>query len=470
MIQLACQRALWLTALVCLPAGALMLDDPFDTARGVSPHYSVAKDQIATAEPACQFDAPGDPLEMQEAVARALCHDPETRKAWALALSRAAETGQALGSYLPQLSSTLDYTRNEQDYERSLGTTLSTTTRGYSLRLNWLLLDLGRRNARLLQARALLDAANANHDGVLQQTFLAVLQTYFDSQRAYASWRAASDAEKFARFALEAATARHHSGVASLADKLMAASAASRATAERIQAEHTWRKSQGTLAARLGLSPDTVLNLPDADRNGLKHDAIPTYEELSNDTINQHPTVRAAAAEVIAAEQRVRFARAEHRPALAMNGQYVHSPAPSNTAISPDSVSSIGVQLSIPLFQGFEPHYKVRNALAELEARRAALEAARRQVRLGIWTAYQDWLAARKNRIEVETLSSSVEKTLRATEARYRAGIVGISEWLDAQRTQAETQRLRVDAEANWRTARIALAASMGQIGTWIFQ
>lgn len=465
-----CQRALWLVALVWLPAGAAVFDDPFDTASGVSQHHSVARGQAATADLVCRFDAPGDPLEMNEAVARALCHNPETREAWAQAQVRAAEVGQARGGYLPQLTSTLDYTRTEQDYQRSLGTEFSTTTRGYSVRLNWLLLDLGRRGARLDQARALLDAANANHDGVLQQAFLDALQTYFGSLRAHAGWRATQDAEELARFAHEAATARHDAGAASLADKLMAATATSRATAERIQAERAWRKSQGMLAARLGLPPDTALNLPDLAGLGLKHDAIPAYDQLPEDTIDRHPAVAAAAADVAAAEQRIRLARAEGRPALALNGQYVRSPAPDSTVISPDSVAAIGVQLSIPLFQGFEPHYKVRGAEAELEARRAALAAARRQVRLGIWTAYQDWQAARDNRVAVDMLSSSVEQTLRVTEGRYRAGIVGIGEWLDAQRIQAETQRLQVDAEADWRAARIGLAASMGQLGAWILQ
>lgn len=469
--RLGCACALGLAALAALPAAAAFLDDPFDTADGVSQHHSVARGQAVAPELACRFDAPpGNPLGMAEAVARALCHDPEARQAWARAQARAAEVGQAQGEYLPQLSSTLDYTRTEQDYGRSLGTEFSTTTRGYSLRLNWLLLDLGRRGARLDQARALLDAANAGHDGALQQAFLDALQTYFDSLRAHAGWRAAKDAEGLAEFAHEVAVARHDAGAASLADRLLAATAVSRASAERIQAERAWRKSQGVLAAALGLPPETVLRLPDLAELNLRHDPLPAYEQLPADTVDRHPAVAAAIADVDAAEQRIRLAKAEGRPALALNGQFVRSPPPDSSIVSPDSVAAIGVQVSIPLFQGFGPHYKARGAGAELDARRAALSAARRQVRLGIWSAYQDWQAARENRTAVEALSASVVETLRVTEGRYRAGIVDIGEWLDAQRIQAETQRLRVDAEADWRAARIRLAASMGRLGAWILE
>ncbi|MCA1977840.1 MAG: TolC family protein [Thiobacillus sp.] len=407
---------------------------------------------------------------MLEALTRALCHHPEAQRSWRQAQMRAAEIGLAKGAYLPQFSSTLDYARTEQDYQRSLGTEFSATTRGYSIRMNWLLLDMGRRGARLEQARALLDAANAGHDRALQDAMLDFLQAYLDSARMHAGWRASREAERLAVLALETATALHEAGVTALTDKLMAEAAASRATAERVQAERAWRKARGRLALTLGLSPETELQLPDLADLNLRHDSVPTYDQLSDDMLDRHPAVTAAMAEVSAAEQRLRLVKAEARPALTLNGQYVRSPPPNSSVLSPDNVVSIGVQLSVPLFQGFEPHYRARAADAELESQRVALAAVRRQVRQELWAAYQDWTAARDNRLAVLALAGSVKQTLHVTEGRYREGVVGITDWLEAQRIQAETERLKVDAETDWHAARVRLAASMGQLGLWILQ
>ncbi|MDE9379179.1 TolC family protein, partial [Pseudomonas aeruginosa] len=50
---------------------------------------------------------------------------------------------------------------------------------------------------------------------------------------------------------------------------------------------------------------------------------------------------------------------------------------------------SIGLQLNIPLFEGFERTYQVRNALARREASEAELADTEQQVSLEVWNNYQ---------------------------------------------------------------------------------
>ncbi|MDU0780272.1 TolC family protein, partial [Pseudomonas aeruginosa] len=50
---------------------------------------------------------------------------------------------------------------------------------------------------------------------------------------------------------------------------------------------------------------------------------------------------------------------------------------------------SIGLQLNIPLFEGFERTYQVRNALALREASEAELADTEQQVSLEVWNNYQ---------------------------------------------------------------------------------
>ncbi|WP_333840741.1 TolC family protein [Pelomicrobium sp.] len=463
--------SLWMGTAAPLSAAASELYELFGTSIRVGAHYPASREGYLDNGVACRFDAPHHPIGITEAVTRALCHSPKVRAARARVLLRAAEIGQTLSAYLPRVTATVDNRRTEQDFQHSLGTKFSTTTHGYSLRFDWLLLDLGHRSAKLNQARALHEAANADYNNVLQQTILDVLKFYFDSIRAYASWNASRKSEELAKLTLETATARHQAGNVSLTDKLKAMNALSHANAERIEAEREWRKSQGALATELGLPPSTDLKLPDIDEISLRGNPIPKYEDLSvDDLVDQHPVVIAAAAEVAAAKQRIRLVRAEGMPALTLSGQYIRSPAPDSIVISPDNIVSIGIQLNIPLFHGFEPHYKTRGAEAELEARRALLEEIRYKIRLDIWRAYQDWLAAEENKTKIEALLDNVNQTLHITKGRYLAGIVDISEWLDAQKVKTETERARINAEVHRHMTRITLSASAGNLKNWILQ
>ncbi|AOT38785.1 hypothetical protein BHE76_16625 [Pseudomonas aeruginosa] len=59
----------------------------------------------------CRGGPPPTELSLEEAIERILCHDPQTRLAWANAKAQAAQVGIGKSAYLPRLDGRLDASR-----------------------------------------------------------------------------------------------------------------------------------------------------------------------------------------------------------------------------------------------------------------------------------------------------------------------------------------------------------------------
>lgn len=151
----------------------------------------------------CRGGPPPAELSLEEAIERILCHDPQTRLAWANAKAQAAQVGLGKAAYLPRLDGRLDASRSDSDLDYREAPYPSTDShrrqRGASLGLSWVLFDFGRRSAALRNAQQLLLAANASQNATLQNTFALAAQAYYDAlaaQRSLAASRQVAEDRK----------------------------------------------------------------------------------------------------------------------------------------------------------------------------------------------------------------------------------------------------------------------------------
>jgi len=427
----------------------------------------------------CAFDELSGTLQLPEAIERALCQSPDSRAAWAQARIQAAQLGIARSAYLPNLSANVGYLAQttSNTYEKPydvLDAKTQPRTRTANLKLSWTIADTGLRKANVEQAAALLDAANASHDRTIQRTLLETAQRYFDAQTALAVLRASEEAERSAQKNLDATTAKHAAGAGALTDKLQAAVALSDARLKRVSAQGELENATGSLATSIGLSPKTRLLLPERDQTLPEARFGMSIDDLFDQAGNHHPSLRAARAELNAAMARVRAVRAEGRPVLGFSAeaserrQDKHIPIsgyPATGAVFRDNV--VGMQLSIPLFEGFGRGYKVRAANSQVEQLQAELGKIEQQVMLDVWKNYQA-LNTRKAHIEAaQTLLESARRSYEVAEGRFRAGVGSILELLGAQSAVANAEQRRIEALSGWLSARLQLAASIGKLGVW---
>lgn len=432
--------------------------DPFDTnaLHAAGPGDSVGGNLKAT----CRTNAGNAPLTLTEVIDQALCNNPQTRLAWANARAQAALVGVAESAYLPTLSATAGRSRNTIDSGSSI--TYDQTT--MALSASYLLYDFGGRAATLDNARQLMAALAATQDATLQSVFFDVVQAYFQRFAAEAAVGAARESEHASRESLKAAEARYRIGTGTPADRLQAQTAASQTTLTRIQAEGNARTALGILANAMGLdAQDAPALAPPAD-------AVPdpAFERNLGELIaaakRARPDLIAAEAQVKAAQAGIDAARATGMPSISLSAGNSYNDSDLNLAGTTRG-TSIGIALSIPLFSGFNTTYRVRSAEAQLEARTAQREQLAKQVSLDVWRSYHALTTSIESVRASADLVASAQASEKVATGRYKAGVGGILELLNAQSALAGARQQRIQALYNWRIAKAALAQSMGQIG-----
>lgn len=427
---------------------------------------------------ACTFPEVGSPLPLAEAVERSLCNNPQTRQAWVRIKVQAEGVGVRKAAYLPTLTGTVQKARDQSSTSVDGHPELNSDNRSSavtgSVSLSWVLYDFGGREAALQNAVALLAAAQANHQAVLQAVFTTTSKDYYAAQAAQGVFETSIDIEGSARGSFDAASGRVGKGVAPISDQLQAQTALAQATYNRAKARGDWQTALGVLATDLGLRPDQGLRLP-AVEDGVKPDAEFTEStaELMTQAQREHPSVLQAQAELRAAEASVEQTKAQGLPSVSLVARSSRNNQPISPFLGQPLYSAsgrdltLGVEVNIPLFEGFARNYQIREARAQAELQGVAVDQAKSQVALDVWTSYQALQSATQNVGNSAQLLDIAEASEAASRDRYVAGVGSILEFLNAQSAFATARRQRLQALTDWRAARLQLAGRLGRLGMW---
>ncbi|WP_036307616.1 TolC family protein [Methylophilus sp. 5] len=476
-----CWRVCWaLSAALPASASALQLTDFTEFQGRVA--GSPAKEMLvapASAELApCAAGLPQRPLTLLDVVEQALCNSPRTMEAWSIAKGQAAQVAVQKSNYLPRVNVSAGAAKVRNHVENSLFSSLdqdnNITNHTASLRMSWLLADLGQRSAKLGQAQALLNAANATHDAVLQEVFIAAAQAYFDNLTTQATLTAFEYAESLAKESLAAATAKFKAGVGLLTDQLQAQTAYAQARLDRIKAEGELKNAHGTLCSAMGLIANTPFTLLQRNQSLAQVDFVHRVDELIQQALEAHPAILAAKAKVTAAEENIKAVKAEGLPTLNLNTELSRNDQmgyqqlanfPASNVYS--TTATVGLQLNMPLFEGFSRSYQVQSAEAERQTRTAELNRIMQQVSLEVWRSYHSLLSERENLRATEELVRNSQEAFNVAQGRYHAGVGNIIELLNVQNALSSARQQQIKSLAALRAARLKLAASMGNVGLW---
>lgn len=471
------RRKLLALLFAALPLGA-QGQDPVDRILGLF------DDPLQTSPVSNDIFLPGDdapvpcpakkdfsrPLALSEAADLALCNNPQIRSAWAEIRIQSAAKGEARAAYFPVISGSFNRMNDRTRYPGSniQPTNLSSNTT-YGL-LSWRIFDFGARDANLQAADELLAAALDNRDAALQRILSAVVEAYFDAQTAKAVSRAKEKNEDIARSTLDAAKRRETKGVGSRSDTLQAATALAKAILERNRAKGAYRKTLSVLAYQMGAPADVTIILAEdlADHASENVEELKHWLEIA---ILHHPGIAAARAQLAAAEQKVVSVRSEGMPTIDFTGNYYRNGRP-NQGLTPAHTeeSTLGITITIPLFDGFSRTYKVKGAQAQKEQREADLRDAKNRIVLEVVKSYADASTALSDLDASESFLSAAQESLDGMQRRFDRGAADILELLSAQAALADAEQERVRSLAEWRSARFRLLASSGLLGRRSFQ
>jgi outer membrane protein TolC len=406
---------------------------------------------------------PARELSLADAIDLALCRNPATRSAWASAHQQAAALGSAEGGWLPSVSASGAESRAFGEHTDATGNVVSTpqNTRDAALNLSWTLYDFGARDGRITSARHLLDAAAATASSVSQQTILNVVQSYYGVVAGDAGLIAAKTTEEADSRSLDVARTLRQGGAGTKADVLQAETALDQAVLVRVQAEAAEKNARGALAVTLGLPADQKL--------ALAPEPVPTeaptltarMSDLMAEAMRQRPDLAAALAQRDSAEANIAVARAAGRPSISVSaGRNLID----TTGIPHQNYTIIGVNVTVPIFTGFDADYGVRQAQAAFEASEANADQVRLGVSLGVWNAYNALDSANRQLAVTSGLTQTAEENEQVALGRYQAGVGSIVDVLTAQTAAALARQTRISAELGWQVARAQLTLAVGRL------
>lgn len=307
-------------------------------------------------------------------------------------------------------------------------------------------------DATIEQADLSLDVARAQLRSAEQDLIVQVAQAYFDVLAARDTLAALQANQKAISEQLASARRNFEVGTATITDTREAQARYDLSTAQVLAAENDLRVKQAALDQRVGrpgVNPNPLaasVSLPQPPNE------IDTW---LRDAEKESPAVSQARTAYEIARLETEKARAGHLPTVALTGSYGKSYVSANTRItdvttgasrelSPSGTrtdASIGLAVTVPLYQGGAIQNRVRETVQLEEKAREDLENARRTVALTTRQAFFGVQSLRAQVSAYEAAETSSKLALEATQLGYKVGVRVNLDVLNAQAQLTTTQQ-----------------------------
>src|SRR4051812_16619760 len=419
--------------------------------------------------------APAQPtlmLSLDEAISRAIGQSHLIEETRARGDAAAAVTGQRHAALLPQVVAQAGYTRTNHVDQFGINgagdrflVIYPDIPNNYRTRLDlqWPVFTAGRLNS--LEAAARLDQAAAARD-----VDTTTVDVRLDTTRAFWAVIVATESQRVLDEAL-AQTAEHvrdvrnrfQAGFLPPNDVLTAEAQEARERVLSIQARASREVAEADLARRIGVAPGTRI-MPVAT---LEPPTVTTpLDALVAEARQRRPERQALDQRIAAAEQRQRAAEAGMYPTIAVGGGVDYArPNPKifpRTGIWQDAWDA-SVNVNWPLFDGGRTRSETAEAAAGVRALRARLAELDSLIALDIRQRLSELEASRAALDAAEIGLRAATEARRVVGDRFAAGVAGSIDVVDAQVAILQAQLDRVQAIASGHLAEAQLNRALGR-------
>jgi TolC family type I secretion outer membrane protein len=390
---------------------------------------------------------------LREALANAYNTNPDLGAARAQLRSTDELVAQALSGYRPQLGATasydivdLDSSQGDADLDSSaVGVTLSQPLyRGGGL------------DANLRASENTVRANRANLITTEQQVLYNAVQAYAGVWRDRSVLELAINNEKRLQRQLQATRDRFNVGEVARTDVAQAEARLSAAEASRVEAEGLLANSIATFRRVIAQEPQNI-------DQPVKPGDLPANEAQAQELAAANPNIATAQYTLAAAKDDVdvAFSRLLPQVDLRASASYANEPS-SNLAWQRDG--SIGVQVTVPLYQGGAEYSQVRQNKQIARQRDEQLVSTQRSVAENVTTAWETLQTSTSNISSRQAQVRANRIALEGVEQEAQVGSRTVLDVLDAEQELFGSQVELVRAQANEAIAAYALLASVGQL------
>jgi outer membrane protein len=393
----------------------------------------------------------------------ALVSDPVYQAARAQYQANRERLPQALAGYLPQIAGTAGWFRNELG--REIAPDVGYSTSSYALTLsqpvfrlqNWI--AISQADKQVIQAEAILGSA-------AQDLIVRVAQAYFDVLLAQDNV-ALSETQKTAiSEQLNQAKRNFEVGTATIVDTLEAQARYDQSVAKEIADKNDLEVKRRALQQLLGKLPDGLVPLKEP--LPLVVPQPNNIEEWINASRDSSFAILVARAGYEIATEEVRRQRAGHLPTVDLSASYGYNHNPLSASpgiVGPNTnAGSIGLTLTVPIFQGGLTQSRVREALALRDRNQQDLENTERSVAQAVSAAFLNVTSGMAQVRALEQAQVSTQSQLDSTILGRDVGVRTSVDVLNAQQQVFQTRRDLQQARYNYLLNTLRLKAAAGTL------
>jgi outer membrane protein len=402
---------------------------------------------------------PTHPYTLAELIDVAEHNNPRTRILWERAKQQADELGVVKSDYFPVLAGIASFgdSRSINPFPEPL------VPRGYTMvevpivqtevTLQYLLFDFGKREARVDAAKFLTLAAGANFIQANQEIAFQVASGYYRLLTAQERLQAAQETLKTAQTTQDAAEDQLNNGRATLPDVLNARAETSQAVFDLESADGDENIARVALAEVIGVEPSPNIVIDAQGNAPLPESFTLPIDALIDRALSGRPDLAAQAAEIRAADDAIRAAKAEYRPRITLSGSAAQTSiwptvdfGQLGKASEPTWSASVNVEWRI--FDGGAR----KNELAIAQSKRREAQDNMTEIHdratREVWTAYIAFRTALRKQQAALALLDSANTSYSASLDAYKYGVKNLIDVVTAEKQLAQARLSGVSARS----------------------
>jgi len=405
----------------------------------------------------------GPTLTRQQAEQLALKNNPRTSVARLLALAQTQVVRETHSGLLPTLNGDVtgvDAVEGSRISTGSLSASRLITHVGAGVELAQLITDFG--HTRNLIASSSLQAKASEQQSVAtsEDIVLAADIAFYNALEAQATLQVARSTVNARQAVGDQVDALTASKLKSTLDQSFAQVNLSQAKLLDLDSQNQYDAAMANLNEVLGTTDDTQYHL--VDDPAPPEPVAPSAEEVIALALKQRPDLLAVK---LTHDADVRFARAQHDqllPTVSGLGDVGVTPVGSSEYFTTNWYGAAGVNVGIPIFNGFKFHAEAAEAdlraKASDEQSRGLIDRIVRDVR----TAWLRANTAQQRRSVTAELLKEANTALDLADTRYRLGLSSIVELSQAQLQQTQAQIADANARFDYEADLAALRFQSG--------
>lgn len=323
--------------------------------------------------------------------------------------------------------------------------------------VNQLITDFGRTANLLSSSEFGAKAEDENAAATRADILLVVDQAFFHTLDRKALTQVANETVKTRQTLVDKVQALTNAKLKSEIDLSFSNVELARAKLLQLESRNNYETSLANLSAILGYADEQNFQL--VEEAGQVGRPAADVAPLIQQALEQRPEIKALQYELSSAQK---FGSAEHdlaRPAVQALGVLGQAPIRDNHI--PSWYGAVGVNVNIPLFNGFLYDARAKTADLQTEVQRQKLLDARNTIARDVRAAWEDSHRAFERLSLTQQMREQASLALDLAQARYHLGLGSIVEFTQAELQKTEADIADTDANYQYRLTRIVLDFTM---------